>query len=71
LFAAEVMGGFKADVAEREAKKQAALAPHIEAAMQRKVWMKPLADDEIPIVRASVAKAQVNQGVAQPEAAKG
>jgi len=31
------------------------------AAMARKDWMKPLADDEIPIVRASVAKAQVGQ----------
>ena len=71
LFAAEVMGDFKAEAAEREAKKNAALAPYIAAAMKRKVWMKPLADDEIPIVRASVAKAQVNQGAVQPEAAKG
>ena len=71
LFAAEVMGEFKAEAAEREAKKQAALAPHVAAAMQRKVWMKPLADEEIPVVRASVAKAQVNQGAPAPEAAKG
>ena len=61
LFAAEVMGGFKAQVAEREAKKAAELAPYIEAALARKVRMKPLADDEIPVVRASVQRAQINQ----------
>tara|TARA_R110000824_G_scaffold118960_14_gene272246 strand:+ start:380530 stop:381777 length:1248 start_codon:yes stop_codon:yes gene_type:complete len=61
LFAAEVMPEFKAEVAEREARKAAELAPYIEAALARKNWMKPLADDEIPVVRASVAKAQVNQ----------
>jgi alkanesulfonate monooxygenase SsuD/methylene tetrahydromethanopterin reductase-like flavin-dependent oxidoreductase (luciferase family) len=61
LFAAEVMGEFKAEVAEREAKKAADLAPWIEAAMARKVWMKPLADDEIPVVPASRARAQINE----------
>ncbi len=61
LFAAEVMGGFKAQVAEREARKAAELAPHIEAALARKVRMRPLADDEIPVVRASVQRAQINQ----------
>lgn len=60
LFAAEVMPEFKAEVAEREAKKARELAPYIEAALARKNWMKPLADDEIPVVRASVAKAQVS-----------
>lgn len=60
LFAAEVMGEFKAEVAEREAKKAAELAPWIEAAMARKAWMKPLADDEIPLVKASVQRAQIN-----------
>ena len=34
------------------------LAPFVEAALARKQWMQPLADDEIPVVRASVAKAQ-------------
>ena len=62
LFAAEVMPAFKAEAAGREARKAADLAPFVAAAMARKVWMKPLADDEIPVVRASVAKAQVNQG---------
>jgi hypothetical protein len=62
LFAAEVMPEFKADVAAREAKKAAELAPYIAAAMGRKKWMKPLTDDEIPIVPASVQRAQVGQG---------
>jgi alkanesulfonate monooxygenase SsuD/methylene tetrahydromethanopterin reductase-like flavin-dependent oxidoreductase (luciferase family) len=61
LFADEVMAEFKADVAQRDAAKAARLAPHIAAALARKVWMQPLADDEVPIVRASVAKAQINQ----------
>jgi alkanesulfonate monooxygenase SsuD/methylene tetrahydromethanopterin reductase-like flavin-dependent oxidoreductase (luciferase family) len=59
LFAAEVMPGFKAQVAEREAKKARELAPFLEAAMQRKRWMAPLKDDEIPVVKASVQRAQV------------
>lgn len=61
LFAAEVMPEFKAEVAEREARKASELAPYIEAALARKNWMKPLADGEIPVVKASVVKAQVNQ----------
>ncbi|MFI4964811.1 MAG: LLM class flavin-dependent oxidoreductase [Caulobacterales bacterium] len=61
LFAAEVMGEFKAQVAGREAKKAAELAPYIEAAMARKPWMQPLAADEIPVVPASRAKAQINE----------
>ena len=61
LFAAEVMPEFKARVAEREARKAEELAPFIEAALARKDWMRPLADGDIPIVRASVAKAQVGR----------
>ncbi len=60
LFAAEVMGEFKAEAAEREARKAKDLAPYIAAAMGRKKWMKPLADDEIPVVKASVQRAQIN-----------
>jgi alkanesulfonate monooxygenase SsuD/methylene tetrahydromethanopterin reductase-like flavin-dependent oxidoreductase (luciferase family) len=60
LFAAEVMGEFKAEAAEREAKKAKTLAPYLAAAMGRKKWMKPLADDEIPVVRASVQRAQLS-----------
>ncbi|MEO8112813.1 MAG: LLM class flavin-dependent oxidoreductase [Phenylobacterium sp.] len=61
LFAGEVMGSFKAEVAEREAAKAAELAPFLEAAMGRKRWMAPLADADIPVVRASVVRAQINQ----------
>ncbi|MGE3249301.1 MAG: LLM class flavin-dependent oxidoreductase [Hyphomonadaceae bacterium] len=61
LFAAEVMGEFKADVAEREARKAEMLAPHIEAALARKKRMAPLREDEIPVVKASVKKAEVNE----------
>lgn len=67
LFAKEVMPEFKAELAAREAKKQAELAPYIEAALKRKNWMKPLEDHEIPVVKASVAKAQVNQGSSAAE----
>ncbi|MBL9011424.1 MAG: LLM class flavin-dependent oxidoreductase [Alphaproteobacteria bacterium] len=60
LFAAEVMPEFRAARAAREAKKAEELAPFIAAALERKRWMKPLEDHEIPVVRASVAKAQVS-----------
>jgi alkanesulfonate monooxygenase SsuD/methylene tetrahydromethanopterin reductase-like flavin-dependent oxidoreductase (luciferase family) len=62
LFAAEVMGEFKREAEEREAKKTRRLAPAIEAALARKPKMRPLEDREIPVVKASVAQAQVNQG---------
>jgi hypothetical protein len=64
LFAAEVMPVFKAEAQEREHRKAARLAPAIEAALRRKSWMKPLPDHEIPVVQASVAKAQVPPGIA-------
>ena len=48
LFAAEVMPVMKADQAARDARKQAELAPYIEAALKRKKWMRPLAPDAIP-----------------------
>jgi alkanesulfonate monooxygenase SsuD/methylene tetrahydromethanopterin reductase-like flavin-dependent oxidoreductase (luciferase family) len=63
LFAETVMPDFKRDLAEREAKKREALAPYIAAALKRKAWMKPLADADIPVVRASVARAQVGGSV--------
>jgi alkanesulfonate monooxygenase SsuD/methylene tetrahydromethanopterin reductase-like flavin-dependent oxidoreductase (luciferase family) len=59
LFAAEVAPEFRAQAEEREARKAAELAPYIEAALARKPWMAPLADEDIPVVRASVAKALV------------
>ena len=61
LFAAEVMGEFKREAEEREAKKARRLAPYVEAALARKPKMRPLEDHEIPMVKASVAQAQVNQ----------
>ena len=65
--AKEVMPEFKAEVAAREARKREELAPYIEAALKRKNWMKPLEDHEIPVVQASVKKAQVNQGTSAAE----
>jgi alkanesulfonate monooxygenase SsuD/methylene tetrahydromethanopterin reductase-like flavin-dependent oxidoreductase (luciferase family) len=59
LFAAEVMPEFKAEATAREQRKAAVLAPYVEAALKRKAWMKPLADHEIPVVKASAARAQV------------
>jgi alkanesulfonate monooxygenase SsuD/methylene tetrahydromethanopterin reductase-like flavin-dependent oxidoreductase (luciferase family) len=58
LFAAEVMAAFKAEAAAREARKAEELAPYIASALKRKRWMKPLAADEIPVVRASAERAQ-------------
>jgi len=49
-----------ADLASHEAKKHAALAPFVAAALKRKTWMRPLADSEIPVVQASVKAAQVS-----------
>jgi alkanesulfonate monooxygenase SsuD/methylene tetrahydromethanopterin reductase-like flavin-dependent oxidoreductase (luciferase family) len=67
LFAADVMPEFKAEVAEREARKARELAPFIAAAMARKPMRSPMRDDEIPVVKASVAKAQVNQSAPADE----
>jgi len=58
-FAAEVMPEFHAREAERVAAKDAELQPYIEAALARKPRMRPLDDDEIPVVRAAVSKAIV------------
>jgi alkanesulfonate monooxygenase SsuD/methylene tetrahydromethanopterin reductase-like flavin-dependent oxidoreductase (luciferase family) len=60
LFAAEVMPEFHARREEREARKARELAPWIEAALARKQRMPALADDEIPVVRASAQQAQIN-----------
>jgi alkanesulfonate monooxygenase SsuD/methylene tetrahydromethanopterin reductase-like flavin-dependent oxidoreductase (luciferase family) len=52
LFADEVMPRFKEGEDEREQRKREELAPYIEEAMQRKRFMAPLADDEIPVIEA-------------------
>jgi glutathione peroxidase-family protein len=62
LFAREVMPDFQGEVAAREARKRQELAPYVAAALSRKKWMKPLADHEIPVVKASVTRALVNRG---------
>lgn len=50
LFAERVMPRFKANEAEREAQKAAALAPYIEAALARKPRMAPIAAADIPVI---------------------
>ena len=49
LFAAEVMPEFKARQAEQQLRKEAELKPYIEAAMQRKEFMKMPADQDLPV----------------------
>ena len=65
LFSAEVMPEFKAKAAAREARKTEELAPYIAAALQRKSWMRPLADHEIPVVKAAAERAQFARGSSQ------
>lgn len=52
LFADEVMSEFKAEEPARQARKAEELAPFIEAAMKRKVFMAAPGDDAIPRIRA-------------------
>ncbi len=59
LFAAEVLPRFQTRQAAKAEAKAAELAPYIEAALARKTFMQPLAEDEIPVVRASVKAAQI------------
>ncbi len=61
LFASDVMPEFKEYEAERQAKKAEELAPYIEKAMSRKVFMKELADEDIPDVVA-LGRQIVDQG---------
>ena len=61
LFAKSVMPTLTKGREEREAKKAAELAPYIEAALARKRWMPEIAERNVPLVRASVKKAVVNQ----------
>ena len=59
LFARDVLPEFAAKRELRDARKEKELAPYIEAALKRRKGMKPLEDHEIPVVEASVKKAQV------------
>ncbi len=52
LFAREVMPEFHEKEAERERRKAERLAPYVEAALARKQRMAPLAEGEIPVVKA-------------------
>src|SRR5215510_1752857 len=61
LLAREVLPEFASRVAARDKRKAEELAPFIEKALTRKQRMSPLADADIPVVRASVAKPMVNQ----------
>ncbi|MEM7364721.1 MAG: LLM class flavin-dependent oxidoreductase [Pseudomonadota bacterium] len=48
IFASEVMPEFKEREADRLAAKEKELAPYIQAAMERKQYMRPMSDDQIP-----------------------
>ena len=61
LLAREVLSEFAEDAAKRDRRKADELAPHIERALARKKRMPPLADVDIPVVRASVAAPIVNR----------
>ena len=55
------MPAFKARVASREKAKAEDLAPYIAAALKRKQCMPALAEKDIPVVKASVVRAQINE----------
>jgi len=59
LFARDVLPEFAAKRELRDARKEKELSPYIEAALKRRKGMKPLEDHEIPVVEASVKKAQI------------
>lgn len=64
LLAREVLPEFAPKATERERRKAEELAPFIEKALARKKRMPPLADSDIPVVPAAVAKPIVNQSKA-------
>jgi hypothetical protein len=64
LFARDVLPEFSAKAEARDRRKAAELAPFIAKALARKKVMAPLAERDIPVVRASVAKPAVNQSAA-------
>jgi alkanesulfonate monooxygenase SsuD/methylene tetrahydromethanopterin reductase-like flavin-dependent oxidoreductase (luciferase family) len=61
LLAREVLPEFAGEAAGRDRRKAEELTPHIERALARKKRMPPLADADIPMVRASVAAPIVNR----------
>jgi alkanesulfonate monooxygenase SsuD/methylene tetrahydromethanopterin reductase-like flavin-dependent oxidoreductase (luciferase family) len=52
LFATQVMPEFKEHEEERQRRKMEALAPYLDKAMQRKQYMRPLTDAEVPVYEA-------------------
>ena len=48
MFAEEVLPEFHAGEEEREEAKAKSLKPYVEEALERKTWMKPLKDEDIP-----------------------
>jgi alkanesulfonate monooxygenase SsuD/methylene tetrahydromethanopterin reductase-like flavin-dependent oxidoreductase (luciferase family) len=60
LLARHVLPEFAERAAERDQRKADELAPHVEKALARKKRMAPLADADIPVVKASVARPIVN-----------
>jgi alkanesulfonate monooxygenase SsuD/methylene tetrahydromethanopterin reductase-like flavin-dependent oxidoreductase (luciferase family) len=58
LFATDVLPEFAAVEPERQARKHAELEPYVAAALARKQWMQPIAEEDIPTVEAAVARAQ-------------
>ncbi len=61
LFARDIAPEFRAEAVEREERKRAEFAPFVARALARKRWRAPLADEDIPVVTASRAQAEVNQ----------
>ena len=61
LLAAEVLPQCKEEAGLREGRKAEELAPYIGRALARKKVKAPLAEADIPVVRASVAKPVVNR----------
>jgi alkanesulfonate monooxygenase SsuD/methylene tetrahydromethanopterin reductase-like flavin-dependent oxidoreductase (luciferase family) len=60
LLARDVLPEFAENAAERDQRKADELAPHVEKALARKKRMAPLADADIPVVKASAARPIVN-----------
>jgi hypothetical protein len=61
LLAAEVLPDFAPRAEARERRKAEELAPFVERALARKQRLAPLADTDIPVVPAAVARPAVNQ----------
>ncbi len=61
LFAREGLGDFRADAAARVERKQQELQPWIDRALARRSARPLPGEDEIPVVKASRARAEVNQ----------